>query len=211
MTDQNCKRDLQHPAHLVVFPPPLLEAAVEEQVEQCRELAQRFGLVHLVMSEILRHNVEQCTELGDIVSECEEEETPIPSDVLVHMIKQRIAENDCTQRGWLLENFPCTGAAATCGLLDAVLQLRILCSGICLLRILGCAIRFPWLRHSVALRFQIPLRHYGAMGTEHACAAEDAKSFVSSGILVHRAIVFDLCSEFEVGCQMCVANLLDTG
>lgn len=36
----------------------------------------------------------------------------VPDEVMIGMVKKRLAEKDCQEKGWLLDGFPRTGAQA---------------------------------------------------------------------------------------------------
>lgn len=70
-------------------------------------LAERFGVPHISTGDMLREQIKSGTALGQKAKAFIEEGQLVPDDVIIGMIKQRIAEPDA-QRGFILDGFPRT-------------------------------------------------------------------------------------------------------
>ena len=79
---------------------------------QCERIAEQYGLVHISTGDVLRHNVKQKTELGNEAKRYMEEGKLVPDMLMIDIVQQRLAEDDCKTKGWLLDGFPRTGMQA---------------------------------------------------------------------------------------------------
>ncbi|KAL0491567.1 adenylate kinase [Acrasis kona] len=86
----------------------------------CRHLHSTTGAVHLTMSNILGwfvsrasdENITRASELGRIAEFNLSSKTNVPDDILAEMVKMRLTEFDCLNKGWILEGFPNTSQQA---------------------------------------------------------------------------------------------------
>lgn len=74
---------------------------------QARILCDHYHLMQISTGDMLRAAVAAHTPLGESVKKIIEEGKLVPDDVMIELVKHRIAESDC-QRGFLLDGFPRT-------------------------------------------------------------------------------------------------------
>jgi adenylate kinase len=79
---------------------------------QCELIVERFGVVHISTGDALRAEVEKGSELGAKAKECMDAGALVPDDLIINIVKERLAQEDCQKNGWLLDGFPRTGAQA---------------------------------------------------------------------------------------------------
>ena len=79
---------------------------------QCEMIVEKFGVVHISTGDALRAQVKAETELGLKAKEFMESGALVPDDLIIGIVKARLAETDCQEKGWLLDGFPRTGAQA---------------------------------------------------------------------------------------------------
>ncbi|CAE7293426.1 unnamed protein product [Symbiodinium sp. CCMP2456] len=65
-------------------------------------------MVHIPMGDLLRARAKFLPELGEFISNGR----LVPDDVVVSVLKERLADSDCASRGVLLDGFPRTRAQA---------------------------------------------------------------------------------------------------
>merc|ERR1712100_1008605 len=75
---------------------------------QCEILKEELGVIHLSTGDILRAAVKEGTPLGLLAKNYMEEGKLVPDDVIIGVVKARLEEEDCQQKGWLLDGFPRT-------------------------------------------------------------------------------------------------------
>ena len=100
---------------------------------QAAELASRHGLIQLSTGEMLRAAVKAGTEVGLKAKAIIEKGALVPDNIVVGIIRDRIAEPDC-ENGFILDGFPRTLAQAAALermlkqarlKLDAVIELKV--------------------------------------------------------------------------------------
>jgi adenylate kinase len=74
---------------------------------QCLIVARSLGIPHISTGDILRHSVQSGEELGNIVSGFLDAGELVPTDLMVELIKVRLANDDC-KSGFVLDGFPRT-------------------------------------------------------------------------------------------------------
>jgi adenylate kinase len=79
---------------------------------QCELLKDTYGVVHLSTGDMLRAAVAAGTEVGKEAKGYMESGKLVPDDVIIGIVKDRLAEKDCLECGWLLDGFPRTEAQA---------------------------------------------------------------------------------------------------
>ncbi len=85
---------------------------------QAERIVARYGLPHISTGEMLRAAVEQGTEMGRAAQRHMEAGGLVPDEVVIGVVRDRLAEPDA-QQGFLLDGFPRTLAQAE--RLDAML------------------------------------------------------------------------------------------
>jgi len=73
---------------------------------QCEKIKEKFGYVHISTGDILRANVKEGTELGKKASEYMTAGKLVPSELIVDLVKDRLAQSDVAEKGCLLDGFP---------------------------------------------------------------------------------------------------------
>jgi adenylate kinase len=74
---------------------------------QAVKLAERFACADVATGDIFRANVAEGTELGRAAQEYMDRGDLVPDDVVIAMVMERLAEDDC-QAGFVLDGFPRT-------------------------------------------------------------------------------------------------------
>jgi len=88
---------------------------------QAKELSRYYDIPHISTGDILRTNVKEGTELGKEAENYMNRGELVPDEVLIGIIKNRLAEPDC-KKGYLLDGYPRTipQADALDGILDEI-------------------------------------------------------------------------------------------
>jgi adenylate kinase len=74
---------------------------------QAVRLAEQFGCADVATGDIFRENVATGTELGQIAQEYMDRGDLVPDEVVIAMVMDRLASQDC-QAGFVLDGFPRT-------------------------------------------------------------------------------------------------------
>jgi adenylate kinase len=74
---------------------------------QAARIACRFGAPHIATGDIFRANVAEGTELGRAAQEYMDRGDLVPDEVVIAMVIERLAEDDCAG-GFVLDGFPRT-------------------------------------------------------------------------------------------------------
>ena len=74
---------------------------------QAARVAGRFGAPHIATGDIFRANVAEGTELGRAAQEYMDRGDLVPDDVVIAMVTERLAGDDCAS-GFVLDGFPRT-------------------------------------------------------------------------------------------------------
>jgi adenylate kinase len=86
---------------------------------QAKELSSYYDIPHISTGDILRANVKQGTKLGNKAEHYMNRGELVPDEVLIGIIKNRLAEPDC-KKGYLLDGYPRTIPQAEA--LDGILE-----------------------------------------------------------------------------------------
>jgi adenylate kinase len=78
---------------------------------QAVKLAEHFACADVATGDIFRANVAEGTELGRAAQEYMDRGDLVPDDVVIAMVMERLASQDC-QAGFVLDGFPRTVAQA---------------------------------------------------------------------------------------------------
>lgn len=89
----------------------LLAAPGAGKGTQAEQLSGHFGIPHISTGSILRKNIEDGTELGDIAKKYIDDGKFVPDDVMIDIVRKRLHEPDC-KKGFILDGFPRTLAQA---------------------------------------------------------------------------------------------------
>lgn len=85
----------------------LLAAPGAGKGTQAERLSEHFGIPTISTGAMLRHNIQEGTELGKLASKYIDNGKLIPDDVMIAVMKDRLAKQDC-QNGFILDGFPRT-------------------------------------------------------------------------------------------------------
>jgi adenylate kinase len=78
---------------------------------QAKRIEAEYGIPHIATGEMLRSAIEHDTELGRRVKSIVESGRLVPDDLMIDLIRERLAEPD-TAEGFILDGFPRTSAQA---------------------------------------------------------------------------------------------------
>lgn len=73
---------------------------------QCAKIVEKYGLVHISVGDLLRAEVAEGTPAGKKAKEFMDAGDLVPNEVVVEMVKSRLAQDDVQQHGWLLDGYP---------------------------------------------------------------------------------------------------------
>mmetsp|Transcript_155011 Transcript_155011/g.376365 ORF Transcript_155011/g.376365 Transcript_155011/m.376365 type:complete len:257 (+) Transcript_155011:1-771(+) len=73
---------------------------------QCAKIKEKYGYVHISTGDILRENVKNGTDLGKKAKEFMDKGALVPSELIVDLVKDRLAQDDILEKGCLLDGFP---------------------------------------------------------------------------------------------------------
>uniref|UniRef100_A0A7S1YHH3 Adenylate kinase active site lid domain-containing protein n=1 Tax=Grammatophora oceanica TaxID=210454 RepID=A0A7S1YHH3_9STRA len=81
---------------------------------QCEHIVAKHNVVHLSTGDMLRDVVSKDADegLGATVKEYMESGKLVPDDIMIQIVVERIGQEDCRERGFLLDGFPRTEAQA---------------------------------------------------------------------------------------------------
>ena len=79
---------------------------------QCENIVNDLGVVHLSTGDMLRAAVKAGTELGLKAKAAMDSGLLVSDDLIIGVICDRLREDDCVKKGWLLDGFPRTKAQA---------------------------------------------------------------------------------------------------
>lgn len=70
-------------------------------------ILKEYDIPHISTGDMLRDNVRNNTELGNLANSYMDAGNLVPDDVIIAMVEKRLQEDDC-QKGYLLDGFPRT-------------------------------------------------------------------------------------------------------
>lgn len=76
----------------------------------CEALSHSHGLVHISTGSLLRAHVLYETELGRNARSFVRTSSPVPDEVVIPIVLERLRQVDCFERGFLLDGFPRSAA-----------------------------------------------------------------------------------------------------
>lgn len=79
---------------------------------QCEQIVKKYDLVHISVGDLLREQVAQGTPAGKKAQSFMDQGVLVPDEVVVEMVKSRLAADDVKQRGWLLDGYPRSASQA---------------------------------------------------------------------------------------------------
>ena len=66
----------------------------------------QFGLIHISAGDLLRAEVKAGTAAGKLAADYMNRGQLVPNKVVVDMVKNRLAQPDAQEQGWLLDGYP---------------------------------------------------------------------------------------------------------
>lgn len=75
---------------------------------QCEQIKEQFGVVHLSTGDLLRAAVKEGTPLGIQAKKFMESGELVPDELITGVVCDRLRQEDCLTKGWLLDGFPRT-------------------------------------------------------------------------------------------------------
>uniref|UniRef100_A0A7S1T984 adenylate kinase n=1 Tax=Tetraselmis chuii TaxID=63592 RepID=A0A7S1T984_9CHLO len=79
---------------------------------QCEKIKEKFGLAHISAGDLLRAEVAAGTEAGKRAEGFMKAGELVPDEVVITMVKNRLAEDDAQTKGWLLDGYPRSASQA---------------------------------------------------------------------------------------------------
>ncbi|XP_055255978.1 adenylate kinase 8 isoform X4 [Moschus berezovskii] len=73
---------------------------------QAALLAQKYGLINVCCGQLLKEAVADKSKYGDLIQPFFEKEIAVPDHIIMKVLKQRLDQQDCVERGWVLHGFP---------------------------------------------------------------------------------------------------------
>lgn len=98
---------------------------------QAEKIVAKYGVAHISTGDILRANVKAGTELGKKAKSFMDAGALVPDDVIVGMMRGRLADDDC-KKGFILDGFPRTVPQAE-ALTSLLTDMGIVLDGVILL------------------------------------------------------------------------------
>lgn len=96
---------------------------------QATKIADKYGMPHISTGDIFRYNIKNETEIGLLAKSYIDKGQLVPDEVTCKIVENRLAENDCQEKGYLLDGFPRTIAQAEAldkfAKIDAVVNINI--------------------------------------------------------------------------------------
>ena len=96
-----------HPPRIIIMGGP-----ASGKGTQCERIAALYGVIHLSTGDMLREAVRKNSETGKIAKIYMDAGDLVPDEIMIQIVKERISQADCQERGWLLDGFPRTPAQA---------------------------------------------------------------------------------------------------
>jgi len=79
---------------------------------QCERIKEEYGLAHISAGDLLRAEVAAGTEAGKRAESFMKAGELVPDEVVITMVKNRLAEEDAQTKGWLLDGYPRSASQA---------------------------------------------------------------------------------------------------
>ncbi|XP_072816464.1 adenylate kinase 8 isoform X3 [Vicugna pacos] len=73
---------------------------------QAALLAQKYGLVNVCCGQLLKEAVADKSKYCEMILPFFEKEAAVPDSIIMKVLSQRLDQQDCVERGWVLHGFP---------------------------------------------------------------------------------------------------------
>ncbi len=97
------KQSAQSPLKLIILGPP-----AGGKGTCCEVIKKEYNVVHLSTGDVLRENIKNQTPLGLKVKPFMDNGQLVPDELVIDLVMDRLEQQDCKERGWLLDGFPRT-------------------------------------------------------------------------------------------------------
>lgn len=75
---------------------------------QCKWITRDYNVPHISTGDILRKNIAEGTTLGQKAKGYIDQGALVPDELVIDILKSRLLEDDCKEKGFLLDGFPRT-------------------------------------------------------------------------------------------------------
>lgn len=75
---------------------------------QCKWITRDYDVPHISTGDILRKNISEGTVLGQKAKSYIDQGALVPDELVIDILKSRLNEDDCKEKGFLLDGFPRT-------------------------------------------------------------------------------------------------------
>jgi adenylate kinase len=73
---------------------------------QAELIVKEYGVCHISTGDMFREAIKNQTEMGKLAASYIEKGLLVPDSVTVGIVKDRLSQEDCSQKGFLLDGFP---------------------------------------------------------------------------------------------------------
>ncbi|XP_038961149.1 adenylate kinase 8 isoform X2 [Rattus norvegicus] len=73
---------------------------------QAALLSQKYGLVNISCGQLLKEAMAAESSLGDLIEPFFEKRMTVPDSIITRVLTERLKQQDCIQKGWVLHGFP---------------------------------------------------------------------------------------------------------
>ena len=91
----------RRPPRVILIGPPGSGRSTQAQM-----IADAFGLVNVSPQKILKAEAERNPPIKIKLQEAAENGDPIPDEIILRLVDERIRQSDCRVNGWVLDGFP---------------------------------------------------------------------------------------------------------
>lgn len=91
----------RRPPKVILIGPPGSGKSTQAQM-----IADAFGLVNVSPIKILKAEAERNPPIKIKLQESAEKGEPVPDEIMLRLVDERIRQSDCRVNGWVLDGFP---------------------------------------------------------------------------------------------------------
>lgn len=102
-----CAAAPSNPPQILISGPP-----ASGKGTQCEFLVSLYDVVHISTGDMLRAAAKAQTPLGLEAKVCMDAGELVSDELVIALLKERIVQKDCREKGWLLDGFPRTAVQA---------------------------------------------------------------------------------------------------
>lgn len=95
--------DQMRPPRIIILGPP-----GSGRSTQAKNLAKKYGIVHVSVIELLKDEISRQTVRGKIIAECMSKGELVPSITVISLVEKRLKDSDWYTNGWVIDGFPKT-------------------------------------------------------------------------------------------------------